>query len=209
MPAFYERDEAGLPQRWIELIRASLRTLGPDVLRQPDAGASTWRARTAAMEPAGSSGPATGGPEPAGGGARGPTYLAVGRISLPSRFCSMMWADQPAVRAQVNIGVNSSGGTSAKSSTTADQNSTLVASTRSGRRAWSSASAACLERLGHLHPGRVDLVRGAAQHPGARVLGAVDAVAEAHQPLAAVQHVLDVLLGVARLGHVVEHLQHA
>src|SRR5205085_9050726 len=65
----------------------------------------------------------------------GPTYLAVGRISRPSRFCSMMWADQPAVRAQVNIGVNSSGGTSAKSSTTADQNSTLVANTRSGLRA--------------------------------------------------------------------------
>ena len=55
----------------------------------------------------------------------------------------MMCADQPAVRAQVNIGVNSCGGTSAKSSTTADQNSTLVASTRSGRRACSSASAAC------------------------------------------------------------------
>ena len=62
-------------------------------------------------------------------------YFAVGRISRPSRFCSRMWADQPATRAQVNIGVNSSGGTSASSSTTADQNSTLVASTRSGLRA--------------------------------------------------------------------------
>ncbi len=30
VPAFYEdRDEAGIPRRWIELIRASLRTLGP------------------------------------------------------------------------------------------------------------------------------------------------------------------------------------
>ncbi|HLH65079.1 MAG TPA: alpha-glucan family phosphorylase [Solirubrobacteraceae bacterium] len=29
LPAFYERDEAGLPQRWLEMIRASLRTLGP------------------------------------------------------------------------------------------------------------------------------------------------------------------------------------
>ena len=38
---------------------------------------------------------------------------AVGRISRPSRFCSRMWADQPATRAQVNIGVNRSGGTSA------------------------------------------------------------------------------------------------
>jgi starch phosphorylase len=29
LPAFYERDEAGLPGRWIELMRASLKTLGP------------------------------------------------------------------------------------------------------------------------------------------------------------------------------------
>ena len=44
---------------------------------------------------------------------------------------------------------------------------------------------------------------------GARVLGAVDAVAEAHQPLAAVEHVLDPALGVAGALDVVEHLQHA
>jgi starch phosphorylase len=29
LPAFYDRDESGLPARWIELMRASLRTLGP------------------------------------------------------------------------------------------------------------------------------------------------------------------------------------
>ncbi|MGI8505702.1 MAG: alpha-glucan family phosphorylase [Solirubrobacteraceae bacterium] len=29
LPAFYERDDAGLPIRWIELVRASLKTLGP------------------------------------------------------------------------------------------------------------------------------------------------------------------------------------
>jgi starch phosphorylase len=29
VPAFYERDEHGLPPRWIERIRRSLRTLGP------------------------------------------------------------------------------------------------------------------------------------------------------------------------------------
>jgi hypothetical protein len=54
----------------------------------------------------------------------------------------MMCAAQPPTRALANIGVNRSGGTSAKSSTTADQNSTFVASTRSGLRALSSASAA-------------------------------------------------------------------
>ena len=50
----------------------------------------------------------------------------------------MMCALQPATRAQVNIEVNMCAGTSAKSSTTADQNSTFVARTRSGRRACSS-----------------------------------------------------------------------
>jgi starch phosphorylase len=29
VPAFYKRDKAGVPRRWIELIRASLKTLGP------------------------------------------------------------------------------------------------------------------------------------------------------------------------------------
>jgi len=29
LPAFYERDDSGLPSRWIELMRASLRTLAP------------------------------------------------------------------------------------------------------------------------------------------------------------------------------------
>ena len=68
--------------------------------------------------------------------------MAEGRISRPVRFCSRMWADQPAVRAQVNIEVNMFAGTSAKSSTIAAQNSTLVSSTRSGRRSLSSWSAA-------------------------------------------------------------------
>ena len=48
-----------------------------------------------------------------------------------------------------------------------------------------------LERFGDLDARRAELARGAAQHAGARVLGAVDAVAEAHQPLAAVERVLD------------------
>jgi starch phosphorylase len=29
VPAFYERDESGLPGRWLQMVRASLRTLGP------------------------------------------------------------------------------------------------------------------------------------------------------------------------------------
>jgi starch phosphorylase len=29
LPAFYERDEAGLPQRWIALMRESIAELGP------------------------------------------------------------------------------------------------------------------------------------------------------------------------------------
>jgi glycogen phosphorylase len=29
LPAFYERDEQGLPRRWLALMRASLRSVGP------------------------------------------------------------------------------------------------------------------------------------------------------------------------------------
>ena len=66
-----------------------------------------------------------------------------------------------------------------------------------------------LERLGDLEALGADLARGAAQDRGARVLGAVDAVAEAHQALALVERLLDPLLGVAGLLDLVEHLQHA
>ena len=85
--------------------------------------------------------------------------------------------------------MNSSGGTSARSSTTADQNSTFVASTRSGLRACELGERGLLQRLGDLEARRAELARRAAQHARARVLGAVDAVAEAHQPVAAVERV--------------------
>ena len=81
--------------------------------------------------------------------------------------------------------MNSVLGTSAWSSTTADQNSTLVASTRSGLRAFSSASAAASSASAtskRCEPISFDVRRSTAR---ARVLGAVDAVAEAHQALAA------------------------
>src|SRR6185503_14171115 len=55
----------------------------------------------------------------------GPTYFALGRTSRPVAFCSRMCALQPAVREHANIDVNMCGGTSAKSRTTADQNSTF------------------------------------------------------------------------------------
>ena len=66
-----------------------------------------------------------------------------------------------------------------------------------------------LERLRDLEALRADLARGAAQDGGARVLGAVDAVAEAHQALALVERLLDPLLGVAGPLDLVDHLQHA
>jgi hypothetical protein len=52
-------------------------------------------------------------------------------------------------------------------------------------------------------------LRGAAQDAGARVLGAVDAVPEAHEALLAVEQPLDVLVRVAALLDLVEHRQHA
>src|SRR5205814_2488460 len=58
--------------------------------------------------------------------AAGPIYFAEGRTSTPSRFCSRMCADQPAVREHANIAGARDGGTSATSRTTADQYSTFV-----------------------------------------------------------------------------------
>ena len=66
-----------------------------------------------------------------------------------------------------------------------------------------------LERLGDLDARRAELVRGAAEDARPRILGAVDAMAEAHDPLAAVEQVADVGVGVAARLDLVEHLQHA
>ena len=101
-------------------------------------------------------------------------------------------------------------GTSAKSRTIAAQNSTLVSSTRSGRRSLELGERGLLERLGDLVARGVELLGRAAQHAGARVLGAVDAVAEAHQPLAAVEQLLDVRRRVAvALLDLLDHAEHA
>ena len=138
----------------------------------------------------------------------GPTYFADGRTRRFSFFCSRMCADQPAVREQANIAGASCGGTSATSRTTADQNSTFVSSGRSGDFFRSAASAACLELLRHLVPRCAELLGRALEQAGARILGAVDAVAEAHQPLALLDQALDVGLRIARLGGRIEHRQH-
>ena len=44
LPAFYDRDEHGLPRDWLALVRTSLRTLGPRVLRHAGCSPDTWRA---------------------------------------------------------------------------------------------------------------------------------------------------------------------
>ena len=69
----------------------------------------------------------------------------------------MMWADQPAVREHANIAGASRGGTSAMSSTTADQNSTFVARTRSGLRRVQLGQRGALELLRHLEPRRSEI----------------------------------------------------
>src|SRR5690625_4005916 len=58
--------------------------------------------------------------------ASGPTYWADGRTNRPVHFCSRTCADQPAVRAQVNMAGIIGVGTPAKSRITAAQNSTFV-----------------------------------------------------------------------------------
>ena len=107
-----------------------------------------------------------------------------------------MCADQPATRAQPNIAGVRSGGISAMSRTTAAQYSTFVSSWRSGDRSRSTVERHLLERRRHLDARRAELLRRALAARVARgSYGAVDAMAEAHDPLAAVEQVPDVRLG--------------
>ena len=120
-----------------------------------------------------------------------------------------MCADQPPVRAHAKSAGVIAAGMRAISSTTAPQNSTFVSSGRSGCLLAQRGDRRLLERLGDLDARRAELLRRAPQDPRARILGAVDAVAEAHDPLAAREQLLDVRLGIARLRDGVEHRQHA
>ena len=66
-----------------------------------------------------------------------------------------------------------------------------------------------LQRLGDLDARRLELARGSPQDTCPRVLGAVDAVAEAHDALAAVEQIAHVLGDVIGVRHLVEHLEDA
>ena len=127
----------------------------------------------------------------------------------PVRFCSRMCADHPAVRAQVNIGVN----IERRHLGEVEDDGGPELDVR-GEHPVGPARVQLLER-GLLEGGRGLVARGAealagrAQHAGARVLGAVDAVAEAHQAVALVEDALDVGRRVALLLDAVEHVEHA
>src|SRR5581483_11350179 len=62
-----------------------------------------------------------------------------------------------------------------------------------------------LEALGDLDLRRAKLARGVLEDARARILGAVDAMAEAHDPLAGVERVLHPALRVAHCGDLLEH----
>ncbi len=113
---------------------------------------------------------------------RVPRIRALGRMSTPSRFCSSTCADQPAVREHANIAGARSGGTWATSSTIADQNSTF-GHEWSGMLLRDRLVRDALELLGDLDARRAELLRRPLQQPRARVLGAVHAMPEAHDPL--------------------------
>src|SRR6516225_8525036 len=66
-----------------------------------------------------------------------------------------------------------------------------------------------LERQGYLVPGRAEFFGGTPQYPGARVLGPVHPVPEAHQPVAPVEHGLHVAFRVAGVLDILDHVQHA
>ena len=65
-----------------------------------------------------------------------------------------------------------------------------------------------LQRQRRLVPGRPEFLGGAAEHPGPRVLGPVDPVAEPHQPVMAVEGRFHVAFRVAGPLHLLEHVQH-
>ena len=115
----------------------------------------------------------------------GPTYSADGRNSRPVRFCSRMCADQPATREHANI-AGASGG---RDLGDVEHDRRVVLDVRRqhalGVPLLQRLERDLLELLGHLDVRRAELLRRPLQDPRARVLGAVDAVAEAHDPLAA------------------------
>ena len=114
-------------------------------------------------------------------GRRTPPTAGSASLSASARGCAPTSRRSGSTRTSR---ASSAGGISATSSTTADQNSTFVASTRSGWRARELGERRVLERLGDVEPRRAELPRGAAQHARPRILGPVDPVAEAHQTLA-------------------------
>ena len=139
-----------------------------------DGSAASWRAQSASAD---------------SGRGPSPTYLAVGRIRRPSRFCSRMCADQPATRAQANIGVNSSGGHIREVEDHGRPELDVGGQHAVGLACLELRQRRPLELLGDLEARRGELATGAAQDPGARIFGPVDAVAEPHQPLPAVERV--------------------
>ena len=66
-------------------------------------------------------------------------------------------------------------------------------------------STSCFSPQRGVEAGGAELLGGLAQRAGAGVLGAVDAVAEAHDPLPASEQVGDVAVGVAEFRDGVEH----
>ena len=130
-------------------------------------------------------------------------------MSRPVRCCSRMCADHPALRAHANSAVKSSCGHAR--AVEHDRRPELDVR---GQHAVGLAGAQLLERgalelLRHREARGAQLLRCAAQHAGARILRPVDAVPEAHQPLAAVERRAHPAGGVAGPLHLVEHPQHA
>ena len=117
----------------------------------------------------------------------GPTYSRRRAGSAaPSRFCSRMCADQPAMRAQANI-AGAERRRDARRSRARPPTRTRRSSPARGRAGARAARRArrCSSSSATSKRGEPSSLRRAPEEPRARVLGAVDAVAEAHQPLAA------------------------
>ena len=118
-----------------------------------------------------------------------------------------MCADQPATRAQPNIARRQVG----RDLRVVEHDGRPVLHIRLeltiGRPLVQHLERRLLERGRHLDARRPELHRRALEHGRARVVGAIDTMAEAHDPLAAGKHVVQVLLEIVRALGALDHRQ--
>ena len=115
-------------------------------------------------------------------------------MSRPVCFCSMMWADQPATRAQAKMRREERRRDLGDVEHDRRPELDVRGEHAVGMPGLELLERGLLERLSHLDPRRLEVARGLPQDAGAGILGAVDTMPEAHDSLASVEQVANVLV---------------